>query len=91
VVARRFGRIGAARTSGRHLPRRQASQPCDLVRAAIRKLRERNSAFPDYFWFLYMGSEMPAWLEILIDMIGFAGFVGLAIYHKPKKNDEPIR
>lgn len=50
-----------------------------------------NSAFPDYFWFEYMGSEMPAWLEILIDMIGFAGFVGLAIYHKPKKNDEPIR
>ena len=33
---------------------------------------------------------MPAWLEILIDVIGFAGFVGLALYHKPKKNDEPI-
>jgi hypothetical protein len=33
---------------------------------------------------------MPPWLEILLDMIGFAGFIMLAIFHRPRrKNDEP--
>jgi hypothetical protein len=32
---------------------------------------------------------VPPWLEILLDLIGFAGFIGLAIWHKtPRKDDE---
>jgi hypothetical protein len=30
---------------------------------------------------------MPAWMEILINVIGYAGFIGIATYHKsPSKN-----
>jgi hypothetical protein len=50
-----------------------------------------NSGVRAYNRFRPKVSDMPAWLEILIDMIGFAGFIGIAIYHKPKKNDELIR
>jgi hypothetical protein len=33
---------------------------------------------------------VPPWLEILLDVIGFAGFVVLAICHKaPRKDHEP--
>jgi len=31
---------------------------------------------------------MPPWLEVLIDVLGFAGFVGVATYTKsPGEND----
>lgn len=26
---------------------------------------------------------MPPWMEILINVIGYAGFIGIAKYHKP--------
>ena len=26
---------------------------------------------------------MPPWMEILIDVIGYVGFIGIAKYHKP--------
>lgn len=26
---------------------------------------------------------MPAWMELLLNVIAFAGFVGIAVYHKP--------
>lgn len=26
---------------------------------------------------------MPPWMEILINVIGYAGFIGVAKYHKP--------
>ncbi len=29
------------------------------------------------------GSLMPPWMEILINVIGYAGFIGIAKYHKP--------
>jgi hypothetical protein len=30
---------------------------------------------------------MPVWMEILINVIGYAGFIGIATYHKsPSKN-----
>jgi hypothetical protein len=30
---------------------------------------------------------MPIWMEILINVIGYAGFIGIATYHKsPSKN-----
>ena len=32
---------------------------------------------------------MPAWMEILINVIGYAGFVGIAIYHKPPSKNSP--
>jgi hypothetical protein len=31
---------------------------------------------------------MPAWMDVLLDVIGFAGFIGIAIFHKPRANDE---
>jgi hypothetical protein len=35
---------------------------------------------------------VPPWLEILLDLVGFAGFIGLAIWHKsPRKDDEGAR
>ncbi len=30
---------------------------------------------------------MPPWLEILINVIGYAGFIGIAKYHKPSNPD----
>jgi hypothetical protein len=31
---------------------------------------------------------MSPWLEVLLDVVGFAGFIGIATYHKqPKKDD----
>ncbi len=30
---------------------------------------------------------MPAWMEVLIDLVGYAGFVVLAIHHKPPSDD----
>jgi hypothetical protein len=26
---------------------------------------------------------MPAWLEILINLIGYGGFIAIAMYHRP--------
>jgi hypothetical protein len=35
---------------------------------------------------------VPPWLEILLDVLGFAGFIGLAIWHKsPRKDDETVQ
>jgi hypothetical protein len=31
---------------------------------------------------------VPPWLEILLDLVGFAGFIGLAIWHKSPRNDD---
>ena len=31
---------------------------------------------------------MPPWLEILLDLIGYAGFVALAMHHKPRGEDD---
>ena len=28
---------------------------------------------------------MPAWMEILLNVIGYAGFVGVAKYHRPSE------
>jgi hypothetical protein len=30
---------------------------------------------------------MPPWLEVLLDVLGFAGFIGLATYMKPPRNN----
>ncbi len=27
-------------------------------------------------------ASMPAWMELLLNVMGFAGFVGIAMYHK---------
>lgn len=34
---------------------------------------------------------MPAWMEILINVIGYAGFVAIATYHRPPSNNLPDR
>lgn len=37
-----------------------------------------------------MGSlRMPVWLEILLNVIGYGGFIALAIYHKPPRGKLP--
>jgi hypothetical protein len=35
-----------------------------------------------------MGTPMPPWLEVLLNVIAFAGFVGIAKYHKSRGEDE---
>ena len=32
---------------------------------------------------------MPPWMEILLNVIGYAGFIGVAKYHKPSAEIEP--
>jgi hypothetical protein len=34
---------------------------------------------------------MPPWMEILLNVIAFAGFIGIAKYHKPSGETEPDR
>jgi multisubunit Na+/H+ antiporter MnhF subunit len=34
---------------------------------------------------------MPAWLEILLNVIGFAGFIAIAKYHKAPRGKLPDR
>ena len=34
---------------------------------------------------------MPVWLEILLNVILYAGFIGIAIYHKPPRGNSPDR
>jgi hypothetical protein len=38
------------------------------------------------------GSSMPAWLEILLDVGGFAGFIAIASWRRsPRKNGKPAQ
>jgi hypothetical protein len=37
------------------------------------------------------GRRMPAWLEVLLNVIGFAGFIGIAKYHKAPGGKLPDR
>jgi hypothetical protein len=32
---------------------------------------------------------MPAWMEILLNVIAYAGFIGIATYHKSPSKDLP--
>ena len=32
---------------------------------------------------------MPVWLEILLDAIGYGGFVAIAVFHRPSGEKEP--
>jgi hypothetical protein len=32
---------------------------------------------------------MPPWLEVLLNVIGYAGFVGIAIYHRSPEKKLP--
>jgi hypothetical protein len=34
---------------------------------------------------------MPPWMEILLNVIGYAGFIGIAKYHKPSHQTEADR
>lgn len=33
------------------------------------------------------GAVMPPWMEILLNVLGYAGFVGIAVFHKPSKKN----
>ena len=37
------------------------------------------------------GQSMPAWLEVLLNVIAFAGFIGIAKYHKAPGRNLPDR
>jgi hypothetical protein len=37
------------------------------------------------------GQRMPAWLEVLLNVIAFAGFIGIAKYHKAPDGKLPDR
>ena len=34
---------------------------------------------------------LPLWMEILVNVIGYAGFIGIAKYHKPSDEKTPER
>jgi hypothetical protein len=34
---------------------------------------------------------MPPWLEVLLDVLGFAGFIGVASYASPAENGQANR
>jgi hypothetical protein len=34
---------------------------------------------------------MPLWLEIVINVIGYAGFIAIATYHKPSEDERSDR
>ena len=34
---------------------------------------------------------MPPWMEILLNVIGYAGFIGVATFHKPADENAPDR
>jgi hypothetical protein len=34
---------------------------------------------------------MPVWLEILLNVTFYAGFIAIAIYHKPSEDERPDR
>ena len=36
-------------------------------------------------------SPMPPWMEVLLNVIAFAGFIGVAKYHKPSDENAPKR
>jgi len=52
-------------------------------------LREQIAAFPDLS--PERGAPMPAWLELLLNVIAFAGFIAIAKYHKSRKENLPDR
>jgi hypothetical protein len=35
------------------------------------------------------GSQMPLWVDVLLNVIGYGGFVAIAIYHRPSGDDLP--
>jgi hypothetical protein len=37
------------------------------------------------------GAPMPAWLELLLNVIAFAGFIGIAKYHRSRGENLPDR
>ena len=37
------------------------------------------------------GAPMPPWLEVLLNVIAFAGFIGIAKYHKSRGEKLPDR
>jgi hypothetical protein len=34
---------------------------------------------------------MPVWLEVLINVMGYAGFIAIAMYHRPSSEELPDR
>jgi len=35
------------------------------------------------------GSQMPLWMEVLLNVIAYVGFIAIAIYHRPSGDDLP--
>jgi hypothetical protein len=33
--------------------------------------------------------QMPLWMEVLLNVVAYAGFVAIATYHKPSGDDLP--
>ena len=48
-----------------------------------------NSGLSDYV--SGRGAPMPPWLEVLLNVIGFAGFIGIAKYHRAPGGKLPDR
>ena len=63
------------------------SQPRSLNEVIFRNARNQNGPMG---LLVSEGSYMPTWLEILLDVMAFAGFIVIAIFYRPRrKNGEP--
>lgn len=59
-------------------------EPC--VRAGLTDARCRNGLRLPAFR-SGRGAQMPLWLEILVNVIGYAGFIAIATFHKPSSEE----
>ena len=68
-------------------------QPCNQNVSAHRLVQEPIACLWTYLSLGCFPREgpMPAWLEVLLNVIGFAGFIGIAKYHKAPGGKSPDR
>ena len=70
--------------------RRRGFHFVDVPAGAMRiSLAARRSMLEQIAAFRIRGAPMPPWLEVLLNVIGFAGFIGIAKYHKSRGEKLP--
>jgi hypothetical protein len=64
------------------------AEPCDRAGPTI---GSRGNECCGWGFFPERGSHMPPWMEILINVIGYAGFIAVATCHKSSGDQLPDR
>ena len=63
-------------------------EPCDRAGLTI-ELRRNKHALAEFI--MREKCVMPVWMEILINVIGYAGFIAIATYHRSPGENLPDR